>query len=111
MTIDQMRDEIAKVYPGESWQAKTNAMCDSQVLAIYHSFLMSGKFKKKKTPGQVYYEGRKHKPCKTVSEAPRTPCERLFVGKTDSCEGGKQVGFDEVLRVDEASLRNRDGDR
>ena len=108
ISIDQMREEIINAYSSENWREKTNAMCDSQIIAIYHSMLYSNRFKKKKPVGQVYYQGRKYggggtgaarrTTSKTNSEAPRTPCERLFVDETESCEGGKQVGFDELMR-------------
>lgn len=44
MTAQQMREKIAKVYKGPQWQRKVDCMDDSQVIAIYHSFLNKGKF-------------------------------------------------------------------
>lgn len=44
MTVDQMRKEIAKVYPGEAWQRKVDRMYDDQVIAIYYKFEKTGKF-------------------------------------------------------------------
>lgn len=49
MTVDRMRSEIAKVYPGTKWESKVESMSDKQVIAIYHSFLNTGMFKKNRT--------------------------------------------------------------
>lgn len=101
ISIDEMREEVIRAYPGDIWREKTNAMSDSQVIAIYNSIVRTGRLGKKKSARQVYYQGKKLIPGsthKTDSKPPRTPCKRLFVDETESCEGGKQVGFDEVLR-------------
>lgn len=42
MTVQQMKDAIAKVYRTESWQKKVEAMYDNQVIAIYYDFLNRG---------------------------------------------------------------------
>lgn len=39
MSIEQMRAAIAKVYPGTKWAFKVAKMSDSQVVAIYYSFM------------------------------------------------------------------------
>lgn len=44
MTIQQMRNKIAKVYSTKTWPYRVSIMPDSQVVAIYHSFLERGKF-------------------------------------------------------------------
>lgn len=48
MEVSQMRAKIIKVYPGERWRNKVSKMSDDQVIAIYHRFLYSGKFKEVK---------------------------------------------------------------
>ena len=35
MTIEQMRFEVARLYPGAAWQAKVARMPDGQIIAIY----------------------------------------------------------------------------
>ena len=42
MTIQQMKDAIARVYRTESWQKKVDGMYDNQVIAIYYDFLNRG---------------------------------------------------------------------
>lgn len=57
-SVEDMRYAISKVYPGKSWQYKVSRMPDYQVIAIYYSFLRSGKFDqpaKKKKEEEVYY--------------------------------------------------------
>lgn len=98
MTIDQMRDEVIDAYPSSKWKARVDRMSDNQVIALYHSLLREGKLGKKT---RKYYDEWNHSvstPAKTVSEAPRKPCTRLFVGAVRESEGGQQVGFDELLR-------------
>ena len=54
MTVQQMRDAIAKVYKTESWQKKVSAMYDDQVIAIYWDFYNRGildKVMKNERPG------------------------------------------------------------
>ena len=46
MHIETMRSAISKVYPGESWKKRVEDMSTSQVVAVYHSFLESGRFLK-----------------------------------------------------------------
>ena len=48
MTINEMRREISKVYTNDTWRNKVYFMSDSQVKAIYYSFLERDKFKKVK---------------------------------------------------------------
>ena len=42
-----MRKEISQVYQGTGWSSKVKVMNDSQVIAIYHSFLQNNRFQKK----------------------------------------------------------------
>lgn len=35
MTIEQMRAEVARLYPGKRWQERVARMPDGQILAIY----------------------------------------------------------------------------
>ena len=39
MRVDQMREAIRKVYPGQGWQFKVDQMSDAQVIAVYKRFL------------------------------------------------------------------------
>ena len=48
MTVEQMKQEILKVYPGATWQKKVEKMKAGQILAIYSKFLSEGKFNAKK---------------------------------------------------------------
>lgn len=48
MTVDQMREQIIKVYPGERWRNKVALMPDRQVVAIYKCMKRRGDFEKKK---------------------------------------------------------------
>ena len=52
MTVEYMRDAIAGVYSGNKWKKKVAKMDDNQVIAVYHSFLNSGKFDEKSTKKQ-----------------------------------------------------------
>ena len=57
-SIDYMRGEIAKVYPGVSWKCRVDRMSDGQVLRIFHRFKDTGKFdeyydKKRKKTGEA----------------------------------------------------------
>lgn len=42
MSVAEMKEIILKVYTTESWKRKVEKMCDSQIIAIYHSFEKSG---------------------------------------------------------------------
>ena len=42
--IETMRSDISKVYLNTSWKKKVARMPDKQVMAIYYSFLETGKF-------------------------------------------------------------------
>ena len=35
MSIEQMREEVKKLYPGKAWKDKVDAMSDNQILALY----------------------------------------------------------------------------
>ena len=48
-SVDDMRDDISKVYAGPEWKKKVKRMSDRQVMAIYYSFCENGKFDKKTT--------------------------------------------------------------
>jgi len=39
MSIEQMRAEVAKLYPGYTWKMRVQAMSDVQILAIYNKQL------------------------------------------------------------------------
>ena len=56
MNTETMRREIAKVYTGAKWQRKVKEMPENQVIAVYHNFQKSGKFKqpRKAQVGPVY---------------------------------------------------------
>lgn len=47
MSIEQMRVEISKVYPGMKWRKRVQSMSDQQVLAIFKSFARNGKLEKR----------------------------------------------------------------
>ena len=58
ITVDQMREEILRVYPEDGWRYKVLEMSDRQVAAIYNRMLSKGKLKKepifKKKPDISY---------------------------------------------------------
>ena len=46
MSVEQMRCAVAAAYKSsDSWQKKVAKMSDSQIIALYHKFLSSGKLK------------------------------------------------------------------
>jgi len=45
MSLDQMRNTLLTVYPGERWKRKVSTMADGQVIAMYYKFLAERKFK------------------------------------------------------------------
>lgn len=46
MSVEQMRCAIADAYKkSKTWKEKVLRMSDAQVIAIYHSFLSTGKIK------------------------------------------------------------------
>lgn len=47
MTIDQMRDELIKVYSGPAWRMRVMGMGDRQVFAIYQDMKRKNRFGKK----------------------------------------------------------------
>lgn len=47
MSVDQMREQISKVYPSPKWKDKVKHMSDNQVIAIYYKFAKSGKLDEK----------------------------------------------------------------
>ena len=36
MSIEQMRNEVMKLYPGPCWQKRVKNMTDAQIFAIYN---------------------------------------------------------------------------
>lgn len=46
MTIEQMREALYTLYPGDSWYERVNKMPDKQVYSIYMRVLSSGEIKK-----------------------------------------------------------------
>lgn len=52
MTIEQMRLEVAKLYPGYSWRERVARMPDGQILAIYQKQVL-GK-ERRATTGRPY---------------------------------------------------------
>ena len=59
MTVVQMKKHISDVYDNWRWRDKVRRMSDAQVIAIYHSFLQKGKFKKTKStrlPGERFHQ-------------------------------------------------------
>ena len=44
MSVAQMRQEIAAIYPGDRWKNRVNGMHERQVVAIYMNFQKTGKF-------------------------------------------------------------------
>lgn len=56
MSVSQMRTYLIYSSNGKDWPDKVNRMSDSQVVAVYHSFLNRGKLKTKPpkpTPKQL----------------------------------------------------------
>ena len=43
MTVEQMRTELIKAYPGPAWKVKVSLMHDTQVQALYLKFKKTGK--------------------------------------------------------------------
>lgn len=58
MSVDQMREAIAKVYDNPTWEYKVRRMADNQVIAIYKNFQRTGRFDKKKAT--TLRKGRNH---------------------------------------------------
>lgn len=56
MSVEQMREAIKKVYEGIAWKVRCNRMRDSQVIAIYYSFLEKGVFNKRKEKKSKNYQ-------------------------------------------------------
>ena len=46
MTIEQMRTEITKAYPGPNWRLSVQGMPNRQVIAVYKRFLETDQFRK-----------------------------------------------------------------
>lgn len=42
MSIEQMRNEVIKLYPGRGWQSRVLAMTDAQIFAIYNKSVNKG---------------------------------------------------------------------
>lgn len=45
MTIEQMKERIIEVYPGEIWRKRVERMRDWQIVSVYKTFEINGKFK------------------------------------------------------------------
>lgn len=45
MSVNDMRIAVGKAYPGKNWIKKVMAMSDEQVIAVYKSFVESGKIR------------------------------------------------------------------
>ena len=45
-SVDQMREEVSRVYNWDGWASKVNEMPDKQVAAIYNRMLSNGFLKK-----------------------------------------------------------------
>ena len=43
MTIEQMRAEVANLYPGANWAKRVREMSERQILAIYNRQVLNGK--------------------------------------------------------------------
>lgn len=58
MTVLQMKNQISKVYDGQKWKDRVQRMSDNQVIAVYNSFLSSGKMNQKSTrlPGERFHQ-------------------------------------------------------
>ena len=46
--LETMRLAISEVYPGIGWKVRCSKMPANQVVAIYNSFMRSGRFEKSK---------------------------------------------------------------
>lgn len=45
MTIEQMKERLVEVYPGEIWGKRVKAMRDKQVVSVFEYFQEQGKIK------------------------------------------------------------------
>lgn len=52
MSVEQMREAIAWVYPSEKWKYRVSKMADDQVMAIYFKFNQEGKLGTKRYYGE-----------------------------------------------------------
>lgn len=43
MSIEQMRNEVMKLYSGRGWQIRVLAMTDAQIFAIYNKSVLCRK--------------------------------------------------------------------
>ena len=46
VTVQYMRSAISDVYASRRWREEVNLMPDSQVIAVYHSFIERGVFER-----------------------------------------------------------------
>lgn len=68
--VDEMRNDISKVYLNTSWKKKVARMPDKQVMAIYYSFLEKGRFGHVPKPKPKHIEPVvEQKPCFSVDQA------------------------------------------
>lgn len=54
MTIDQMRENLIRSYPGDLWRKKVMLMEDRQVIAIHKKLESKGGLKPRKTRKSVW---------------------------------------------------------
>ena len=53
MKIDQMREEIARVYAGPAWRYRVMTMSDRQIFAIYKDMERKNRFGKKPSENAI----------------------------------------------------------
>ena len=54
VTVEYMRSAISDVYPSREWRERVDKMPNDQIIAIYHSFLETGRFEKGPTKKPKY---------------------------------------------------------
>jgi hypothetical protein len=86
MHVNNMRELVADVYKGESWQKKVDKMSDEQIIAIYYKFLKQGKFEES---------------AKSVHD---TVGEALTKGLADGIADPKPFPFGEPTKGDQISF-------
>jgi hypothetical protein len=60
MTVERMRENLAKYYPALHWKMKVAKMPENQIIAIYTKFKLDGKKpikNKTKKDNQIVMEG------------------------------------------------------
>lgn len=45
MTIEQMKERLIEVYPGELWRKRVERMRPAQIVSVFKTFEINGKFK------------------------------------------------------------------